>query len=94
LARETYYKPQSPAQTAKHAADDTCSKEKTAQSAQLNGMNNRGAGEEEQKMEIDIMDILMFLQHQSSASNAPLMQQGLCLEDVSTAKVKAWLQAH
>ena len=94
LARDTCYKPQSPAQTAKHAADDTCSKEKMARSAQLNGRNNQGAGEEEKEMDIDVMDILMFLQYQSLASNAPPMQQGPCPEDVSTEKVQAWLQAH
>jgi len=92
LARETYYDPRPLAQTAKH---DHRSKEKTARSARLNRKNSQGVGGEEQKMDIDIMDILMFLRYQSSsASNRPPMQQGPCPEDVSTAKVQAWLQAH
>jgi hypothetical protein len=55
LARETYCDPRPPAQTAKQAADDHRSEEKTAWSARLNRRNNEG---EEEKM--DIMDILMF----------------------------------
>jgi hypothetical protein len=90
LARETYYNSRPLAQTAKQAADDHRSEEKMARSARLNRRNNQ----EEQKMDIDIMDILMFFRYQSSASNGPPIQQGPCPEDVSTAKVQAWLQAH
>jgi hypothetical protein len=91
LARETYYYQQPPAQTTKQAADDRRSEQEIARSGRLNGRNERRAGAEEQEMDIDIMDIMMFLRYRSSA---PPIQQGPCPEDVSTAKVQAWLHAH
>ncbi|KIM76124.1 hypothetical protein PILCRDRAFT_655278 [Piloderma croceum F 1598] len=97
LARATYYDQRPPPQTAKQAADDHRNEGNAARTARLTRRNggeeeqkNQGAGEEEQNMDIDIMDIMMFLRYRSSA---PPIQQGPCPEDVSTAKVQAWLQA-
>jgi hypothetical protein len=89
LARETYYDQQPLAQIAEWAVDNCCSEQKAERAAQLDRRHNKkGAGEEEQEMDIDIIDILMFLQFRSVSEVSPT--QGASPEDVSTTKVQAW----
>jgi hypothetical protein len=95
LARETYYNQRPQAQIAKQAEDDHHSEQKSVRAARLDNRNKdkgAGAGEEEQKKHMDIMDILMFLRHKS-VSEAPPIQLGASLEEASTTKVQAWLRA-
>jgi hypothetical protein len=91
LAKETYYNRQPLAQITKQPADENRRDQSKARSARFT--EPPGSGEEDrQEMDIDIMDILMFLRRRSLVSDAPPIQQGPSPEDVSTEKVQAWLQ--
>jgi len=96
LARETYYNRRPLAQTTKQVADERHSDQSKARSDRFaRRQEAHGSVEEErQEMDIDIMDVLMFLRHRSVVSNTRPMQQGPRPEDVSTEKVHAWLLPH
>jgi hypothetical protein len=83
-------------QITKQAADENCRDQSNSRSARFTSRKEvNGSGEEEQQeMDINIMESLMFLRQRSLVSDAPPMQQGPSLEDVSMEKVRAWLQPH